>query len=145
MTAPSVNFFYGGAGLIQYVAATDAIFEPLVQRQALNSRHWDIQTAKNDALLMTAEAYFTVHQFRGMFAGALYTVERGHDLIERISQLSRELVPRVEVDRARNLVADLEQQATQHRQEWRVQSANLTQILRLDPRSVVVPLERDHL
>ena len=59
--------------------------------------------------------------------------------------LSKELVPRVEVDRARNLVADLEQQATSARQEWRVQSANLTQVLRLDPRAVVVPLEHDHL
>jgi outer membrane protein TolC len=28
---------------------------------------------------------------------------------------------------------------------WRVHSANLTQVLRLDPRAVVVPLEHDHL
>ena len=36
----------------------------------------------------------------------------GHDLVDRISRLSRDLVPRVEVDRARNMLADLEQQAT---------------------------------
>ena len=30
MTAPSVNFFYGGGGLIQNVATTDIIFQPLV-------------------------------------------------------------------------------------------------------------------
>ena len=94
---------------------------------------------------MTADAYFQVHQYRGMYTGALYAIERGHDLIERISQLSKELVPKVEVDRARNFVADLEQQATSAREAWRVQSANLTQILRLDPRAVVVPLEHDHL
>ena len=105
----------------------------------------DIQTAKNDSLSMTADAYFQVHQFRGMYTGALYAIERGHDLIERISQLSKELVPKVEVDRARNFVADLEQQATSAREAWRVQSANLTQVLRLDPRAVVVPLEHDHL
>ena len=46
-----------------------------------------------------------------MYAGALYTVERGHDLVERINQLSKELVPKVEVDRARNMLADLEQRA----------------------------------
>ena len=51
---------------------------------------------------------------------------------------------RVEVDRARNLLADLEQRAASARQEWRVQSANLTQVLRLDPRAVVEPLEHDH-
>ncbi|MDR3622925.1 MAG: TolC family protein [Paludisphaera borealis] len=145
MTAPSVNFFYGGVGAIQSVAVTDAFFEPLVARQVLNSRQWDIQAAKNDALMMTANAYFSVHQYRGMYAGALYTVERGHDLVERINQLSKELVPKVEVDRARNMVADLEQQATAAREAWRVNSADLTQVLRLDPRAVIVPLEHDHL
>ena len=85
MTAPSVNFFYGGAGLWGIIPTTDAIFEPLVARQVLNARHWDIQTAKNDALLQTADAYFQVHQYRGMYAGALYTVERGRDLVERIA------------------------------------------------------------
>ncbi len=115
MTAPSVNFFYGGGGLIANVPLTDAYFAPLVARQILNAQHATIQTAKNDALQMTADTYFLVHQFRGQYAGALYCVERGHDLVERIRQLSREFVPTVEVDRARNLVADLEQQATSAR------------------------------
>ena len=145
MTAPSVNFFYGGGGLIQNVATTDILFQPLVARQNLNSIQADIQTAKNESLSMTADAYFQVHQFRGMYTGALYAIERGHDLIERIAQLSKELVPKVEVDRARNFVADLEQQATSAREAWRVRSADLTQILRLDPRAVLVPLEHDHL
>jgi outer membrane protein TolC len=145
MTAPSVNFFYGGSGMWLWVNLTDAIFQPLAARQVLNARQWDIQTAKNDALLQVADAYFRVHQYRGMYAGALYTVERGHDLVERIAELSREFVPQVEVERARNMVADLEQRAALARQEWRVASADLTQVLRLDPRSVVVPLEHDHL
>ena len=102
---------------------TDVFFEPLVKRQVLNSRQADIQTAKNDAALMTATTYFDVHQHRGMYAGALYCVERGRDLVERIASLSNELVPIVEVDRARNLLADLEQQATSARQAWRVSSA----------------------
>jgi outer membrane protein TolC len=145
MTAPSVNFFYGGAGAILTVGTTDAIFRPLEARQVLNAQHWEIQGSKNNALLDTAKAYFTVHQQRGMYAADLYCIERGHDLIERIAQLSRDLVPQVEVDRARNLVADLEQEAVSAREQWRVNSANLTQLLRLDPRAVVVPLEHDHL
>src|SRR5205085_11199729 len=52
MTAPSTNFFYGGAGLwgnpLGIISTTDAIYEPLVARQVLNSQHWSIQTAKND-------------------------------------------------------------------------------------------------
>src|SRR5262249_54878006 len=57
LTAPSTNFFYAGAAADQYVALTDALFQPLVARQVLNSKEYDIQTAKNDALLQTAEAY----------------------------------------------------------------------------------------
>ena len=144
MTAPSVNFFYGGGGLTGSIPVADVIFQPLAARQNLNARHWDIQAAKNDALLQTADAYFQVHQYRGMYAGALYSVERGRDLVGRVARLSQDLVPKVEVDRARNILADLEQQAVSARQEWRVQSANLTQVLRLDPRAVVEPLEHDH-
>jgi outer membrane protein TolC len=148
MTAPSTNFFYAGAGLwgIPWgtISTTDAIFEPLVARQTLNARHWDVQTAKNDALLQTSDAYFRVHQYRGMYAGALYCVTRGRDLVDRISRLSRDLVPGVEVDRARNMLADLEQRAVAAAQHWRVASADLTQVLRLDPRAVVEPLEHDH-
>ncbi len=145
MTAPSVNFFYGGAALYGIISTTDAIYQPLVARQVLNARHCDIQSAKNDALLRTADAYFQVHQYRGMYAGALYCVERGRDLVERIATLSRDLAQPFEVERARNMLADLEQRAVEARQQWRVQSANLTEVLRLDPRAVVEPMERDHV
>jgi outer membrane protein TolC len=131
--------------LWQTVNVTDAIFEPLAARQVLSARQWDIQAAKNDALLQTAEAYFSVHQHRGMYSGALYATERGRELVARIAGLSRDLAPRDEVDRARNALADLEQQATSAREAWRVHSADLTQVLRLDPRTVVVPQEHDHL
>ena len=49
------------------------------------------------------------------------------------------------MDRARNLLAFLEEQAVSARENWRVASADLTQVLRLDPRAVVEPLEHDHL
>ncbi len=148
MTAPSTNFFYAGAGLtgsgLGVIPTTDAIFEPLVARQTLNAGHWNVQTAKNDALMETADAYFMVHQYRGLYASALYTVERGHDLVNQISALSRDLTQGFEVDRARNMVADLQQQAVTAKQQWRVQSARLTRVLRLDPRAVLDPLEHDH-
>ena len=145
LTAPSVNFFYGGAGLGGFLALADAVYQPLVARQVLNARQWSIQTAKNDALMQTADAYFLVHQYRGIYAGSLYVVERARDVLGRIAALSRDLVPPFEVDRARNMLADLEQQAVAARQQWRVQSARLTRVLRLDPRAVVEPLEHDHL
>jgi outer membrane protein TolC len=145
LTAPSVNFFYGGGGLWEIQSLTDVFFEPLVKRQMLNARQADIQTAKNDAALITATTYFDVHQHRGMYAGAVYCVDRGRDLVERIASLSNELVSEVEVQRAKNLLADIQQQAVSARQEWRVSSARLTRVLRLNPLAVVVPLEHDHL
>jgi outer membrane protein TolC len=43
------------------------------------------------------------------------------------------------------LLANLEQQAQSARQDWRVSSANLTRVLRLDPAAVLAPLEPPHL
>ena len=145
LTTPSTNFTYAGAGLWGYLNSTDAIFQPLVSRRNLDARHYDIQTAKNDAVTSTADAYFAVHQYRGIYAGALYTVGRARSVVTRITALSADLVQPFEVDRAKNMLADIEQQAVSARQNWRVESARLTRVLRLDPRSVVEPLERDHL
>jgi outer membrane protein TolC len=140
----NINFLYSGFGLTEGFALTDAIFEPLQAKQVLNSRRWDIQSAKNDALLATARAYFDVHQYRGQYAGAIDVVDRGEKLVERITHLSEDLVPRVEVDRAKRLLATAQQNAASTREHWRVASANLTQVLRLDPRVVVDPAEHDH-
>ncbi len=126
LTTPSVNFFYAGGGLYGVLALSDAIYAPLVARQVLNARHWDTQGAKNDALMQTADAYFLVHQYRGIYTGALYTVGLAGQLVKEIQELGRDLVPAYEVDRARNMVADLQQQAVSARQQWRVQSARLT-------------------
>jgi outer membrane protein TolC len=145
LTAPSTNFFYGGGALYGIVATTDVIYEPLVARQVLDSRQADIQTAKNDALMRTADAYFQVHHYRGTYASALYCVERARDLVRRITTLSRDLVQPFEIDRSRNMLSDLEQRAIMARQQWRIQSADLTEVLRLDPRAIVEPLEHDHV
>jgi outer membrane protein TolC len=163
----NVNLFYGGAGFTwapsgpsyfyqpnpgapllpspQFQFTTDMIFQPLRERQMLNSARWDLQASKNDALFLTARAYFSVHRYRGRYAVTIDAVQRGRQLVATIATLSTDLVPRVEIDRARNLLADLEQQAVSARQDWRVASAELTRVLRLDPRAVVEPLEHDHL
>ena len=138
MTSPSVNFFEAGGGLdigslTAFVNLTDAYFEPLVARRVLDAKQWDIQTAKNDALRLTADAYFRVHQHRGMYSGAIYCIERGRELVEQIGSLSRELVPIVEVERAKTLLAHLEQLATTERQAWRVHSAQPDQGAPLEP------------
>lgn len=141
----NVNFFYGGGAFFLMQYATDMIFQPLAARQNLNAARWDIQSAKNDAMLMTSDAYFDVHKWRGTYAGAIDVVVKGRRLAAKVDELSRDLVPAVEVDRVRNFLAEMEQEAVIARQNWRKSSANLTQVLRLDPRAVVEPLEPDHL
>ncbi|HVX12144.1 MAG TPA: hypothetical protein VHC22_13265 [Pirellulales bacterium] len=141
----NINFFYGGGAFFLMQYATDMIFQPLAARQNLDAARWDIQTAKNEALFSTADAYFEVHKWRGTYAGAIDVVLKGRRLVSEIDDLSRDLVSAVEVDRARNLLADLEQEAVVARQNWRKASADLTEVLRLDPRAVVEPLEPDHL
>src|SRR5262249_30984925 len=85
------------------------------------------------------------HRYRGKYAGALFCVEEGRQLVEAITDLSRDLVPAFEIDRAKNVLADLEQQAASARQNWRRASADLTRVLRLGPPAVVEPLEPDPL
>jgi outer membrane protein TolC len=139
------NWFMAGVSLYQVAAVTDVIFQPLAARQVLDARRWDVQTAKNDVVSEVARCYFNVHRFRGQYAGALYTVNEGRKLIAAIDALRSDLIPAVELDRARNLLAFLEQQAISGRENWRVSSADLTLVLRLDPRAVCEPLEHDHL
>ncbi len=96
--------------------------------------------------MQTADAYFLVHQYRGIYAGTLYCVERGHELVERIAELSRDLVPEFEVERARNMVADIEQQRRDGRgSSGGCRAPTSRKVLRLDPRAVVEPIEPDHL
>lgn len=141
----STNFFLAGTGLNLQVAAADALFEPLAARQVLQARQRDIQTAKNDALLTVAEAYFNVQQARGRYAGMLDAVVKARELVRRLRVLQKDLAPPIETDRALTLLAELEQATASALENWRVASADLTRILRLDPAAVVVPLEPDFM
>jgi len=139
------NAFAAGGGATLVFGVTDAIFLPLAARQVLAARQWDVQSARNEALLTVAVAYFDVEQARGNLAAARDAVAKGEDLRKRIASLARGLVAEIEVDRARTTLADLQQQVEAARAAWRVASARLTRVLRLNPGSVVVPLEPPHL
>ncbi len=134
-----------GVGTTSVFALTDAIYEPLAARQVLRSREFDVQAARNDILLDVAEAYFTVQQARGRYAGYLDTLEKSRELVQRVEKLAKNLVPVVEIERAKAQLAEIEQLVALARQDWRVASANLTRLLRLDPAAVITPLEPPHL
>jgi outer membrane protein TolC len=139
------NQFLAGGGAQAIFALTDAIYAPLVERQLLKARYSDVQTAKNDALLAVAVAYFDVQQARGILAGTQDSVAKGRELVARIANLGKGLTPQIEAERARTTLANLEQQAATAQQDWRFTSATLTRLLRLDPAAVAIPLEPPHL
>ena len=139
-----MSFAAGGGATLNF-GITDAIFRPLADRQELAARQADLQTARNDALLAVALAYFDVQQARGTLAGTLDAVAKANVLVQKTAGLARGLVPEIEVDRARALLFDLQQQAAASRANWRIASARLTRTLRLNPSAVVVPVEPPHL
>jgi hypothetical protein len=69
------NQFLAGGGAQAVFALTDAIYQPLSERQVLRARNLEIQTAKNEALLSVAVAYFDVQQARGR-AGSVMPVDQ---------------------------------------------------------------------
>jgi outer membrane protein TolC len=134
-----------GPGVAAVFAVNDAVFGPLAARQVLRARAAEVQTARNNALLQVAEAYFDVQQARGRLAGALDAVARAGDLARRTRELGADLVPAVEEDRVLTLLADLEQVVASAREDWRTASAELARLLRLNATATVVPLEPPHL
>lgn len=139
------NQLMGGYGFQSVISATDALFGPLAMRQMLRSREADVQTARNDALLRVAEAYFDVQQARGRLAGARESAEKGRELTQQVKGLSKDLVPPLEINRVRAQLAEVDQAETRAYEEWRVASAALTRELRLWPTAVVSPLEPANL
>jgi outer membrane protein TolC len=137
--------FLAGYGLTAIVSTADAVFEPLARKQTLRAREIEVQTARNDALLEVAEAYFNVQQARGRLAGARDAVDKGEELVQKIRRLGRELTPPVEADRARAELAELKKAMIAAYEDWRVASAELTRVLRLNPGAVVAPMEPPHL
>lgn len=144
-TSISRNEFLLGAGPRAVFAFSDAIYAPLVAEQTLRARQFDVQAARNDALLETAEAYFLVQESRGRLAGAQDAAEKARLLATRIDKLGQGLAPPIEAERARTTLADFELQLAAARRDWRIAGARLTRVLRLNPAAVVEPLEPPQL
>ncbi len=134
-----------GAGPLLTWPFADLIYLPRKAKDRVAAQGFDVQTAKNDALRAVAEAYFNVQQARGRMAGAQDGTEKATQLAKKIRALSRDLTSPIEIDRALTTLADIEREMLLRYEEWRVASADLTRELRLNPITVVAPLEPPHL
>jgi outer membrane protein TolC len=146
VTDASKSNFLLGAGPFAVFAISDAIFAPLSARQVVQARQAGVQAAANDTLLSVAEAYFTVQQARGELAGAREAVRLAEELVGRTQQVyDQGRAPQVEVARARTELYGRRQAVNLARERWRVASADLVRLLRLDAAAVVDPVEPPHL
>ncbi len=142
----SMTFGAGsGLGTAAVIPITDSIFAPLAARQVVKARQAEVQAATNDSLIAVTEAYFTVQQARGELAGALDATRRAEELVRRTTKLADALVPPVEMVRAEAELSRRQQAEVAAGERWRVASAELLRILRLDPATQVVPVEQPHL
>jgi len=137
--------YFLGVGPMLALPFTDILSLPRQAQDRVAARRFEVQVSKNDALLAVAEAYFNVQQARGRLAGAQDVAEKSRTLVRTIEALSKDLTSPIEIDRARTELADIEQEMLLRYQEWREASADLTRELRLNPLTVVVPLEPPHL
>lgn len=120
---------------------TDAIFAPLAQRQVVRAQQANIQTATNDTLTFVAQSYFDVLESRADLASIEDVARRSAALVRKTLSLAPGLVPDVEVNRVRASDAAFQQAIETARQRWRTSSAELVRLVRLNPSSVVMPLE----
>jgi outer membrane protein TolC len=134
-----------GIGSTAVISLTDAFFAPLAARQVVRARGGEMQAATNDSLVAVTEAYFTVQQARGELAGAIDATRRAEDLVRRTSKLAPGLVPPVEAVRAEAELSRRQQAEVLARERWRVGSAELIRVLRLDPGVQVDPIEPPYL
>jgi outer membrane protein TolC len=142
----SKSSFMLGAAPNAIFALSDAIFGPLAARQVVQARQAGLQAATNDTLLAVAEAYFNVQQARGQLAGALDATRRAEELLAITEKvLAQGRAPQVEVVRVRAELARRRQDVHLARERWRVASADLTRLLRLDAAATVEPLEPPQL
>jgi outer membrane protein TolC len=92
-------------------------------------------------MLAVAEAYFNVQQARGELAAAEDLAKRADELYRRIEALAVGLTPPLEAVRARAERARRRQAAASDRERWRVASAELARVLRLESGVLVEPCE----
>lgn len=136
---------FTGMGVNAIFAPSDAIFAPLAARRIVQARTADVDAVTNNTVLAVAEAYFNVQQARGDLVGAEEAVKHAEELTRRTEKLAAGLVPPVEAVRARTELARRKQASHTALERWRVASADLVRVLRLDPTALVDPLEPPHL
>jgi outer membrane protein TolC len=136
---------YAGMSPLMQLTFTDAIFTPLAARQVERAQRANIDTHTNDTLRSVALVYFDAEEARADLKAVEDVLEKVKALMKKVDSLAPELIPNVEKARVRAQYSNVEQIAETARNRWRVASAELVRILRLEPTLVVEPVEPPNL
>ena len=134
------SFFVGGGPYLS-VGLTDAIFAPLAARRVVAAREADLQTAQNDVLLQVTQAFFNLQASRGRILGIDASIERAEMLVNFARGLAPSLIAPLEINRAQTELQTLRQTQQVAIRDWRVASAQLAEVLLLDPETLLEPVE----
>jgi outer membrane protein TolC len=145
LTNSNRSSLYAGFAPLVTLTLTDAIFTPLAARQVARAQNANIRTATNDTLTSVAMVYFDAQEARAELGAVQDVLNKVQVLVNKVDRIAPELVPAVEKSRVRAQQANIEQIAETARRRWRVASAELDRILRLEPTLVLVPIEPPHL
>ena len=137
--------FNVGVGPNAVVSLSEAIYAPLAAKQDLKARYAARQAVENDTMLAVCEAYFWVQQSRGELAGATLAYLHAEDLAGKAEKLAEGLAPPLEASRAKVELARRKQATATARERWRVASADLVRLLRLEPGTLIEPIEATFL
>jgi outer membrane protein TolC len=137
----SRSAFFAGAGPSAVFALTDAFYAPLAAQQFVDASEASVRSASNDVAVAVAEAFFTLQQARGELSGFLIVARHYDQLLQKTEALAESLTPPLEILRVRSERARVQQEVQRARQRWRVASAELVRLLRLQPGVLVEPVE----
>ncbi len=137
--------FMVGMGPAMVFAFSDAIFAPLAAKQDQRASEALAMAQTNDMLTRIAETYISVQQTRGEYAAAELIAQQAEEVARRTIGLGQGLVPPVEATRARVELARRRQALIVAKQNWQVNSAELSRLLRLHPGLVLDPIEPANL
>jgi outer membrane protein TolC len=140
-TSADRSSLYAGMAPFVQLTLTDAIFTPLAARQVARAQNANIQTHTNDTLRDVALVYFDAEEARADLRAVGDVLDKVRALMKKVDSLAPELIPAVEKARVRAQYSNVEQIAETARNRWRVASAELVRILRLEPTLVVEPVE----
>ena len=126
------------------VDMANAIYEPLIQEQRLAADSAAARATTNDILFRIASAYVDLLQAHGNLAIAEEAQTNARELARISSQFAEQGVGlRSDSERANTELGQRDQQVIVAQERVVVNSATLAQLLRLDPQTQLVPLEKD--